>query len=168
MARLNWRMEKLETLLQQTAEGLGYRFWGLEYLNQSGADTLRIYIEASSDEQGISPDDCAEVSQHLNLLLEVDKPISGNYNLEVSSPGMERRMFRLDQCRQAIGERIRIRLRTTDEGAGSRRNITGQLLSVGEDCLKVQLGPDEMEYQWSDLERVQLAPHWGQPRGRTA
>lgn len=160
MARLNWKPEKLDALMRTTVEGLGYHFWGMEYL--SGADTLRLYIEREGQDAGITSDDCAQVSLHLNAVLEIDQPISGRYSLEVSSPGLERRLFRLEQCQQVIGQRLHLRLYQPDSVEG-RRNSFGCLLAISDDQLRLQLEDDEQperEYAWGDLERISVAPKW--------
>ena len=79
---------------------MGFEFWGLEYQTQSGSTLLRIFIES---EDGISVEHCAEVSRQLSLMLDVEDPIQGVYRLEVSSPGMARPFFTLDQYRRHIG-----------------------------------------------------------------
>ena len=170
MARLNWTMARLEHLLKETTEGLGYHFWGLEYLTVSGVDTLRLYIEGGAEgDKNVTPDDCEQVSKQIGALMEINSPISGRYSLEVSSPGLDRRLFCLEQCRQAVGQRLRLKVRSV-----GRRNLIGLLLAVGEDSLQMQ--PEggkpakgkvegegeavQQEYSWSDLERVQVAPEW--------
>jgi len=86
--------QQIQALLEPTVEALGYELWGLEYLSQGRHSTLRLYIES---EQGISIDDCAAVSEQVSSVLDVEDPITGEYTLEVSSPGMDRLLFKPDQ-----------------------------------------------------------------------
>lgn len=83
------RSDDLNALLGPVVEAMGYEFWGLEYLQGRGA-VLRIFIDK---DDGISVDDCAAVSHQASGVLDVEDLISGEYNLEVSSPGMERPLF---------------------------------------------------------------------------
>lgn len=190
MARLNWRLDRLEASLKQVVEGLGYAFWGLEYVNAAGTDTLRIYIEhkklepdseessallAQKESQalehkesvlevagatGIAAQDCAQVSLHVNALLDVENPISGRYSLEVSSPGINRRLFTLDQCRRVLGQRVRVRLLVPDARLMDRRNFKAGLDAVGEDSVTLSTGEQVLSYKWQEIDRMILAPEW--------
>ncbi|MEJ2670490.1 MAG: ribosome maturation factor RimP [Gammaproteobacteria bacterium] len=86
-------------------------FWGCEWANDQSARVLRIYIDSIDSEQGVSVDDCAVVSRQVSPLLDVEAVIPGEYNLEVSSPGMERPLFTLAQCEAYCGETIRLALK---------------------------------------------------------
>lgn len=106
--------QQITDLLGATIEALGFELWGVEYLSQGRHSLLRIYIDA---EQGISVDDCALVSHQVSAVLDVEDPISGEYTLEVSSPGMDRLLFRLDQYPGFVGEVVDVRLRTLSRAA---------------------------------------------------
>ena len=86
------REQKIEALLEPTIEALGFELWGLEYLSQGRHTLLRLYIDG---ENGVTVDNCAEVSRHVSGVLDVEDPITGEYTLEVSSPGVDRLLFRL-------------------------------------------------------------------------
>lgn len=121
-----------------TVEALGFELWGVEYLSQGRHTLLRIYIESPD---GITVDDCAAVSEQVSAVLDVEDPISGEYTLEVSSPGMDRLLFRLEQYPAYVGEVVDLRLRTAFEG---RRKYKGILKGIeGED---VVLHVDDHEY----------------------
>ncbi len=75
------RTEQLKELLTPLVEDLGYTLWGVQYLQGRGA-VLRLFID---HEEGITVDDCARVSQEVSGLLDVEDPIPGEYNLEISS-----------------------------------------------------------------------------------
>jgi ribosome maturation factor RimP len=130
----------LEALIRPVVEGMGYQFWGMEYLAHGKDSVLRIYIETDA-EAGISVDDCAKVSRQASAILDVEDPITGEYNLEVSSPGMDRPLFELTQYEQFIGSIVSVRLRVPFDG---RRKFKGQLVSLeGEDIV---LRVDQEEY----------------------
>jgi len=121
---------QLEDMLKPTVEGLGFELWGIEYISQGKHSVLCIYIES---ENGINVDDCAQVSHQVGSLLDVEEAITGEYTLEVSSPGMDRLLFKLDQYPAYIGEEIEMRLRTAFEG---RRKFKGVLKGIeGEDIV---------------------------------
>lgn len=130
--------QQLHDLIAPAVTALGYEMWGLEYLTHGGQTVLRVFIDS---ENGINVDDCAAVSRQVSAVLDVEDPISGEYNLEVSSPGMDRPLFTLDQFQRYSGEQVKIRLRTPFEG---RRNFAGRLVGVEGD--EVVVAVDDHEY----------------------
>lgn len=130
--------QQLHDMLAPAVTALGYEMWGLEYLTHGGQTVLRVFIDS---ENGINVDDCAAVSRQVSAVLDVEDPISGEYNLEVSSPGMDRPLFTLDQFQRYSGEQVKIRLRSPFEG---RRNFSGRLVGVEAD--EVVVAVDEHEY----------------------
>ena len=132
------KLKELQTLIQPSVEALGFELWGLDYLSQGRHATLRIYIDA---EAGINVDDCAAVSHQVSGILDVEDPITGQYTLEVSSPGMDRPLFSLEQFEAYKGSLVQVRLRIAFDG---RRKFKGILNGVeGEDILLVV---DDEEY----------------------
>lgn len=143
---------QLTAMLEPTVEALGFELWGLEYLSQGRHSVLRIYIDA---EDGVGVDDCAAVSEQVSGLLDVEDPIAGEYVLEVSSPGLDRLLFRLGQFPAYVGETVELRLRRPFEG---RRRFKGTLAGVeGED---VVVRVDEHEYllPHGEIEKAQIVP----------
>ena len=120
------------------AEAMGFQLWWVEYLSHGKQSVVRIYID-SPDE--IDVDDCAKVSRQVGSVFDVEDPIMGEYTLEVSSPGMDRPLFTLEQYRPYIGEHVKIKLRTAFDG---RRNFSGQMTGIeGEDIV---VAVDDQEY----------------------
>ena len=111
------KLEQLHALLAPVVEALGYQCWGVEFLSQGRHSLLRVYIDHSN---GILVDDCEKVSRQLSGVLDVEDPISSDYTLEVSSPGLDRPLFTLEQYAANVGEQIKIKLRSPFEG---RRNF---------------------------------------------
>ncbi len=133
------KLVELEQMIQPIAEGLGYVFWGMEFLSQGRHSVLRIYIDKEND--GITVDDCEAVSRQVSGILDVEDPIQGEYTLEVSSPGWDRPLFRLEQFAAYAGEVVQVRLRSPYDG---RRNFKGLLKGVEGDEVVVQV--DDNEY----------------------
>ena len=109
----------LEKIIKPTIVDMGFEFWGLDYSNKSGNTFLRVFIES---EKGIDVEDCAEVSRRLSVLLDVEDPIKGEYDLEISSPGLSRKFYSLDQYQRFIGAFIKVRLYLNFDG---RKNFKG-------------------------------------------
>ena len=146
------REKRIEDLLRPTVEALGFELWGLEYRSQGRHTLLRLYIDSES---GVTVDDCAAVSRHISGVLDVDDPISGEYTLEVSSPGVDRLLFRLDHYPPYVGEWIELRLRTPFEG---RRKYKGTLKGIdGEDVI-IQVEDHEYLIPHGAIEKAQVRP----------
>ena len=138
-------------MLQPVVESLGYEFWGLEYIQGRGA-TLRIYIDRDSDE-GVSVDDCALVSHQVSGVLDVEDPIPGEYNLEVSSPGMERPLFTIEQWARYIGEDIQIRLLAPVAG---KRRLTATLTAIEGDDVLLDVKGEALRVPFAQVDRANL------------
>ena len=132
------KLEQLQDILTPVIEALGYQCWGIEYIAQGRHSLLRVYID---HDNGIFIDDCETVSRQLSAVLDVEDPISAEYTLEVSSPGMDRPLFTLEQFAAFVGEQVKIRLRSPVE---ERRNFQGLIRSVEDQDVVVQV--DEYEY----------------------
>jgi ribosome maturation factor RimP len=147
---LSAREDKLQALLEPTVEALGFELWGLEYLTQGRHSTLRLYIESDA---GIRVEDCAQVSEQVGALLDVEEPISGEYSLEVSSPGVDRRLFKLEQYLGYVGEEIELKLRSPFEG---RRKFKGILRGVEDGDVVLLVDDHEYLLPYGDVDRAQL------------
>ncbi len=144
--------EQIRALLEPTVEALGFDVWGLEYLSRGRNVLLRLYIDAES---GVNVDDCATVSRQVSSVLDVEDPISGEYTLEVSSPGLDRLLFNLEQYPAYVGEWIEIRLRVPFEG---RRKFKGTLKGVEDEDIVVQVEDEEFLLPHSSIDRAQVKP----------
>ena len=114
----------LVELLEPVITALGYCLWGIEQSSAGRGTLVRIYIDSAS---GINLSDCERVSKQVVGVLDVEDPIQGAYNLEVSSPGLDRPLFTPAQFEQFAGEQVQVRLRGKIDG---RRKITGLIEAV--------------------------------------
>ena len=144
------REDKLHALLEPSVQALGFELWGLEYLTGKHS-TLRVYIDG---ENGVLVDDCAKVSEQIGAVLDVEEPISGEYVLEVSSPGLDRRLFRLEQFPGYVGEAIEVKLRRPFEG---RRKFSGILRGVEGEDVVVLVDDHEYLLPFGDVDRAQVS-----------
>ncbi|XOV78877.1 MAG: ribosome maturation factor RimP [Aestuariibacter sp.] len=151
MSQLN---DKLTQLLEPAVEALGFELLGIEFLAAGKHSTLRLFIDHPD---GISVDNCADVSHQVSAVLDVEDPISTEYNLEVSSPGMDRPLFKTAHYEAVIGEVVSIRLRVP---MGNRRNFKGEVVSVDGDKLVVQVDKDEFEISINNIEKGNLVPQF--------
>ena len=101
--------DELLAIVATTVEGMGYELVGLEYRPSQRSGLLRVYIDQAD---GISVDDCAKVSYQLSGVLDVEDPIPGQYNLEISSPGLDRPLFKEKDFERFVGRQVKLRLTT--------------------------------------------------------
>lgn len=141
---------RLNDIINNTVEGLGFELWGYEYRPHSESALLRIFIEK---ETGISVDDCALVSRQIGAVLDVENIIPVAYILEVSSPGMDRVLFTPEQYKNYIGDTIKVRTRTPIE---ERRNFKGQLKEINQNSITLEVDNQEFEIPFETIDRARL------------
>ncbi|AHG39499.1 ribosome maturation factor RimP [Pseudomonas syringae] len=146
------KLEQLQDLLAPVVVALGYQCWGIDFSSQGKHSVLRIYIDK---EGGVLVDDCAIVSRQISGVLDVEDPISTEYTLEVSSPGMERPLFTIEQFASYAGEQVRIKLRSPFEG---RRNFQGLLRGVEEQDVVVQVEDHEFLLPIDLIDKANIIP----------
>jgi len=113
-------------IISPVVTGLDYEFIGAEFGQAENGQTLRVYIDKP---EGIVLEDCAAVSRQLNAVLDVEDTIKSAYQLEVSSPGVDRPLFTEAQFKEQLGEMIRVKMA---DGVDGRRNFKGELVAVGD------------------------------------
>lgn len=144
--------EKIQALIEPVVVGLGYEYVGAELLHQGRHSLLRIYIDTVD---GVTVDDCARVSRQVSGVLDVEDPLPGQYVLEVSSPGLDRLLFRPKQFEQFIGENVQLKLETMLDG---RRRLSGELLRLEDGVVVLSVEGQEMRVPFMDIEQARLKP----------
>ena len=146
---------KINGLIQPLVEDLGYEFVGIEYSSNPKNALLRIYIDEQSN--GIAIEDCARVSREVAALLDVEDPIAGNYNLEVSSPGLARPIFNLKQFQRFVGEVISM---TVFAPVNTRRKFKGKLLEVAGNQVFINQDGERVEIDFENIIKSRLEPDY--------
>jgi ribosome maturation factor RimP len=148
--------DKVLSIINPSIEDLGYELLGIEYVPSGKHSILRLYIDS---EDGIGVDDCEIVSRQVSAIMDVEDPITGQYNLEVSSPGIERPLFVVAHYMRFLGHDVRLRTFRPIEG---RRNFTGAIGSVSEKSnsleLVTELGPVTLDLDL--IEKANLVAHF--------
>ena len=116
-------------------------------------ESLVVNMIHNMSENGIDVDDCAEVSRQVGALLDVEDPISTEYNLEVSSPGVDRPLFTLAHYQAVVGETVNIKLSLPLNG---RRKFKGQLTAIENDTLIVMVDGEDFELVISNIDKGNL------------
>ena len=139
-------------MLEPAVNAVGMELWGIEYQSQGKHSILRVYIDS---EDGVTIDNCEAASHQVSGILDVEDPINGEYNLEVSSPGMDRPLFNFDQFAMYQGELIKVRLQMAVNGM---RNFTGKLLEAKEDALTFQVDNQQLTVSINQIDKANLVP----------
>ena len=146
--------DELKALLEPVVESLDCQLWGLEYFSQGRHSTVRLYIDKPG---GVMLEDCEKVSRQVSSVLDVEDPITGEYSLEVSSPGVDRPLYTLEHFTAYIGEQVSIRLRSAFDG---RRKFTGLLSGIEDGDVKVVVGDDEFLLPIDSIEKANIVPRF--------
>jgi len=149
------KQSELEELLAPVVESLGCELWGLEYFAQGKRSMLRVYIEKRPD--GVLIEDCERVSRQVSSVLDVEDPITSEYTLEVSSPGMDRPLFKLDQYGDYFGETVAIKLRTAFEG---RKKFKGVLKGIENDEIVLEVDSEEYLLPFELIDKASVVPRF--------
>ena len=149
---MNRREQELERLLAPTVEGMSCRMWGLEYHTAGHVATLRVYIDAL---QGVTVEDCERVSHQLSGVLDVAAPIASDYTLEVSSPGLDRVLFKPDQYPHYVGAALDVRLKFPLDG---RRRFVGRLLDASDEAIALDVDGERAVLPMAQIQRTRIVP----------
>lgn len=144
------KLAVLYELFRPVVEAMGYQLWGVEHINRGRHSLLRVYLEKSG---GIDIEDCAQVSRQISSILDVEDIISGEYTLEVSSPGFDRTLFNIDQFKAFAGSHVKVRL---TENFANRRNFTGQIKAVGNEEIILMIGDEEFTLAIESIEKANI------------
>ena len=129
----------LESDIKNIVESLGLSLYDIVTVSEGGETIYRVLIKSK---EGVSLDQCAEVTHMLNPLLDVTPPIKGEYRLEVSSPGIERKLKTLEHFASSIGEKVKMVLISNEV-------LKGQLLKVEDNLVTIedeQVGEQTVPY----------------------
>ncbi len=144
-------MRDLTAMFEPVVESMGYELVGVEYQGGGHHGTLRVYIDHAD---GISLDDCAAISHQLSGLLDVEEPIREAYDLEISSPGIDRPLFKRADFERFAGQRARIRLAVARDG---RRNFVGELQASTDAALvRIRVDGEDFELPFADIAKANL------------
>lgn len=136
--------------MSPVVESLGLECWGVEFISQGKHSVLRVYIDS---ENGITLEDCEKVSRQVSGVLDVEDPIATEYTLEVSSPGMDRPLFRLDQFERFAGNMIAVKLRMAFEG---KRKYQGVLKGVEGDEVVIAVDDHELLLPYELIDKANV------------
>ncbi len=159
------KAEDIARLLAPTVTSLGLELLGIEYLPAPGGALVRLYIDVPQSEaagvdmeqRSVGIEDCESVSREVSAQLDVEDPITGNYTLEVSSPGIDRPLFGAAQFARFIGESAKVTLKLPQDG---RRRLQGAILRVEGETIVFGVDNAEFVVDAGNIDKARLIPDW--------
>ena len=142
--------EQVEVIVKPIMEDLNFELVDVEYVKEGRDHFLRISIDK---EGGVGVDDCADVSRQVSAILDVEDPIADKYNLEVSSPGLDRPLFTLEQFQRYVGEDIAVHLRIP---VLDRRKWQGKLEKIENDMLTLIVDGQEQVLIFGNIQKANV------------
>ena len=144
--------KKTEELLEPILDGFGFELWDVEYVKEGGEYYLRAYIDK---EGGITIDDCVDVSRKLSDALDDHDGMTDDpYTLEVSSPGLGRKLVKDRELTRGIGRDVDVKFYKPFEGS---KEMTGRLEGFDSKTVTVSVGPAGSETKQYVLNRSDIA-----------
>ena len=144
--------EALKTLLEPTVERLGYELADLEARISGRSGVVRVFIDHAD---GVSLSDCEKVSHAISALLDVEDPIPGHYDLEVSSPGLNRKLTKIEHFQRFTGETLKVQMRFPVDG---RKRFRGTLLSSDDTNIVVDVDGEPHTLPMATIDTARLVP----------
>lgn len=144
-------MRDLTSLFEPVIQSMGYELVGVEFQGSLSHGTLRVYID---HENGIGVEDCARISQQISAILDVEEPIQQAYDLEVSSPGLNRPLFKASDYERFSGHQAKIKMAVAVDG---RKNFKGLLQGVSQSkTVRIMVDNEGYELLLSDIAKANL------------
>ncbi len=143
---------ELTELLEPALMRMGYELADLELRLGSSGGLVRVFIDKP---EGIDLDDCEKVSLALSALLDVEDPVPGKYSLEVSSPGLDRKLTKVEHFQRFVGEVVKVQMRFPIAG---RRRFRGTLVSLDKENIVVEVDGKSHSLALATIDTARLVP----------
>ena len=144
--------QKLQDLVLDSIEAMGFELVGIECQRAGRFLTVRLYIDK---EGGVTIDDCSDVRLQVSAIFDVEDPITDKYNLEVSSPGLDRPLFTLEHFQRFVERDVVIHLRIP---MLDRRKWQGKLVAVEGDLITLNVEGSPQIFAFGNIQKANLVP----------
>ena len=146
-------------LFEPVVNGMGFDLIEIEHFPNPKHGVLRLFIDkpVGSDVEGVVIEDCSAVSRQISALLDVEDPIRGQFNLEVSSPGLDRPLRRLQDFQRFTGSLVKLKTVMPLQG---QRNFKGRLLKANEDVVVIETDAEEISLPMNAIEKARIVPEY--------
>jgi ribosome maturation factor RimP len=141
-------------LFEPVVNGMGFDLIEIEHFPNPKHGVLRLYIDKPG---GVVIEDCSDVSQQISALIDVEEPISGQFNLEVSSPGLDRPLRRVKDFQRFVGSQVKLKTIMPLDG---QRNFKGRMLSADENSVVIETDTEELSVPMNAIEKARIVPEF--------
>ncbi len=141
--------EKVFDLIKETVENEGVKLWDVSFVKEGASHYLRVFIDS---DEGITIDDCQNVSHAIDPIIDEADPIDCSYYLEVCSPGIERELTRPKHFKASVGKTVKIKLY---KAIDSKKEFIGKLLSADEDIVLL-LDEKNLSFERKDISKATI------------
>ena len=143
--------ERVYELIKDAVEAEGVRLWDVRFLKEGASWYLRVFIDKP---EGISIDDCTNVSHAIDPIIDEADPIDVSYYLEVCSPGIERELTRSRHYEESLGKQVRLKLYRAYDG---KKEITGTLEDVTEEDVTLVTEGNALTVERKNISKANLS-----------
>lgn len=143
--------ERVYELIKDAVEAEGVRLWDVRFLKEGASWYLRVFIDKP---EGISIDDCTNVSHAIDPIIDEADPIDVSYYLEVCSPGIERELTRSRHYEESLGKQVRLKLYRAYDG---KKEITGTLVDVTEENVTLVTEGNALTVERKNISKANLS-----------
>ena len=148
--------EEIEKIIIPVINRNNCFLWGIEILRGKKNTTLRIFIDS---DRGVDINDCENISKDLNYEPSLDLSFGDDYVLEVSTPGIDRKFFDIEQLKDYIGEDLSLKSKKILKG---KRNFNGTLLNCDLDKFSLKTKDKIIEFNFDDIDFCKLKPNFNE------
>ncbi len=145
-------LERLRQLIEPVLDGMGRELVHIEFSGGSGGRTLRLYVE-NREGAGINVDELSEVSRDVGAMLDVEDVIPGSYQLEVSSPGLDRPLGKIEDYERFAGRKANIQTREPLDG---RKRFKGILRGNEDNSVVIEIDGNTVKIPWDTVKKANL------------
>ena len=149
-------IDEYKNIIEPVVNRNNCMLWGIEVLRGKKRVTLRVFIDSP---ENVDINDCENVSKDLSYEPMIDLNLGEDYILEVSTPGVDRKFFDINQLKAYVGEDLELKTKEIHKG---KRKFSGTLLSCDDLCLVINSKSDtnEMKFKFSDIDLCKLKPNY--------
>jgi ribosome maturation factor RimP len=144
------RIEAIKNLAAPIAESLGLMLWDVRIVNEGGRRILRITVDKDG---GVDMDDCVNMHHAIDAPLDELDPIEESYNLQISSPGLERELIRPEHFMKFLGSDVKVKLRAAIDGV---KEFSGVLKDYNDGVATIETGEKELHLESKDYAWIKL------------
>jgi ribosome maturation factor RimP len=143
-------MKRIHDLIEPTVRALGLELWACELHQSNNRALLRVYIDRAT---GVTLEDCTRVSREIGAILDVEDPIKNRYELEISSPGLNRTLSTLSHFQKYVGSSVKVKLRSA---ISNRKQFEARIEKIDGDKIFLITENETISVTLGEIQKVNL------------